>query len=101
MSAKVDLPISGTREAFLGTIKPGNDAPALFRLGSAPSGEHMYNVTIAFSDDWGNHTVTRPLAISVTPADYIGLVIGITIIAVLAIGAWYLFFKKKPGRNDG
>jgi hypothetical protein len=101
VSAKVDLPISGTREAFLGTIKPGNDAPALFRLGSAPSGEHMYNVTIAFSDDWGNHTVTRPLAISVTPADYIGLVIGITIIAVLAIGAWYLFFKKKPGRNDG
>ncbi|MFY9800132.1 MAG: hypothetical protein WAK10_02670 [Methanoregula sp.] len=101
VSAKIDLPIAGTREAFLGTIKPGNDAPALFRLGSAPSGEHMYNVTIDFSDDWGNHTVTRPLAISVTPADYSGLVIGITIIAVLAIGAWYLFFKKKPGRNNG
>jgi hypothetical protein len=101
VSAKVDLPLSGTREAFLGTIKPGNDAPALFRLSSAPSGEHRYNVTIDFSDDWGNHTVTRPLAISVTPADYSGLVIGITIIAVLAIGAWYLFFKKKPGRNNG
>lgn len=32
VSAKVDLPFSGTREAFLGKIKPGNDAPALFRL---------------------------------------------------------------------
>jgi hypothetical protein len=101
VSATVDLPISGTREAFLGTIKPGNDAPALFRLGSASAGEHKYNVTIDFSDDWGNHTVTRPLAISVTPADYSGLVIGIIILAVLAGGAWYLFFRKKPGRNNG
>jgi hypothetical protein len=101
VSAKVDLPLSGTREAFLGTIKPGNDAPALFRLGGAPSGEHTYNVTIDFADDWGNHAVSRQLEISVTPADYSGLVIGIIIIAALAIGAWYLFFKKKPGRNNG
>lgn len=101
VSAKVDIPLSGTREAFLGTIKPGNDAPALFRLGSAPPGEHAYNVTIDFSDDWGNHTVTRPLTISVAPADYSGYVIGIIILAVLVGGAWYLFFKKKPGRNNG
>jgi len=101
VSAKVDLPLAGTREAFLGTIKPGNDAPALFRLGSAPSGEHSYNVTIEFADDWGNHSITRPLTISVTPADYSGVVIGIIILAVLAGGAWYLFFRKKPGRNNG
>ena len=101
VSAKVDLPLSGTREAFLGTIKPGNDAPALFRLGGARSGEHMYTVTIDFSDEWGNSTVTRPLTISVAPADYSGYIMGIIILAVVAGGVWYLFFRKKPGRNNG
>lgn len=101
VSAKVDLPLSGTREAFLGTIKPGNDAPALFRLGGARSGEHMYTVTIDFSDEWGNTTVTRPLTISVAPADYSGYIIGVIILAVVAGGVWYLFFRKKPGRNNG
>ena len=46
VNARIDLPLSGTREAFLGKIKPGNDAPALFRLGSATAGDHPYNVTI-------------------------------------------------------
>ena len=101
VSARVDLPISGTREAFLGKIKPGNDAPALFRLGSAPSGEQTYSVTIDYSDDWGNQTVTRPLAITVAPADYSALIISIIIIAILAGGTWYLFIRKKPGRNNG
>lgn len=101
VSARISLPISGTREAFLGKIKPGNDAPALFRLGGAPPGEHLYTVAIDYADDWGNNTITRPLAINVAPADYSGLIIGIIMVALLAGGAWYLFLKKKPGRNNG
>ena len=99
-SARIDLPISGTREAFLGKIKPGNDAPALFRLGGASAGEHPYTVTIAYNDEWGNHTATVPLSLSVAPADYSGLMIGLFILALLAGGAWWLFVKKKTGRNN-
>lgn len=99
VNAKIDLPLSGSREAFLGKIKPGNDAPALFRLGGAPAGDRAYTVTISYNDEWGDHTVTRPLSLSVAPADYSGIIIAIVIIVFLAAGAWWLFFKKKPGKN--
>lgn len=38
VSAKVDLPAEGTKEAFIGKIKPGNDAPAIFLLEGAKAG---------------------------------------------------------------
>lgn len=99
VSAKIDLPFSGTREAFLGKIKPGNDAPALFRLGGAPAGDHPYTVTITYTDDWGENTETQSLSLPVAPADYSGLVIGVVILAVLAFGAWWLFIRKSPDKN--
>jgi len=99
VQATIDLPLSGNREAFLGKIKPGNDAPALFRLGSAPDGNLPYTVTVSYNDEWGDETVTFPLSLPVAPADYSGMVIGIIILAVLAFGAWWVFIKKKPGRD--
>jgi hypothetical protein len=99
VNAQIDLPVSGTKEAFLGKIKPGNDAPALFRLGGAPAGDNPYTVTIAYNDEWGDKTVTFPLSLSVAPADYSGLVIGIVILALIAGVAWWVFLRKKPGRD--
>jgi hypothetical protein len=98
VNARIDLPLTGTREAFLGKIKPGNDAPALFRLGSAPAGDHAYTVTITYNDEWGDHEVIRPLSLSVAPADYSGVIIAVVVIALLAVGAWWLFIRKKPVR---
>ena len=99
VNARIDLPLSGTREAFLGKIKPGNDAPALFRLGSAQAGDHPYNVTIVYNDEWGDHTVTYPLSLSVAPADYSGIIITVAVLMLLAAGAWWVFIRKKPVRN--
>ena len=99
VNARIDLPLSGTREAFLGKIKPGNDAPALFRLGSAQAGDHPYNVTIVYNDEWGDHTVTYPLSLSVAPADYSGIIITVAVLMLLAAGAWWVFIRKTPVRN--
>jgi hypothetical protein len=99
VNAKIDLPFTGNREAFLGKIKPGNDAPALFRLGSATAGDHPYTVTVAYDDEWGNHTVTYPLSLSVAPADYSGIIIALGILIILAAGAWWVFIRQKPVRN--
>ncbi len=99
VNAKIDLPLSGTREAFLGKIKPGNDAPALFRLGGASAGNHPYTVTITYNDEWGDHTVTYPLSLSVAPADYSGIIMVIIVLVLLAVGAWWVFIRQKPGKN--
>ena len=99
VNAKIDLPFSGNREAFLGKIKPGNDAPALFRLGSAPAGDHPYTVTITYNDEWGNHTVTQALSLPVAPADYSAIVIAGIVLVLLAAGAWWVFIRQKPVRN--
>jgi len=99
VNAKIDLPLSGTREAFLGKIKPGNDAPALFRLGVASAGNHPYTVTITYNDEWGDHIVTYPLSLSVAPADYSGIIMVIIVLMLLAVGAWWVFIRQKPGKN--
>ena len=74
-------------------------ACALFRLGRAPAGEHPYTVTITYSDEWGDHEVTRPLSLSVAPADYTGIIIAIIVLVLLAAGAWWVFIRQKPVRN--
>jgi len=99
VNAKIDLPISGTREAFLGKIKPGNDAPALFRLGGAMAGDHHYTITITSTDEWGDHVVEYPLSLSVAPADYSGVIIAVVVLVLAAAGVWWVFIRKKPVKN--
>ena len=61
VSAKVDLPVEGIKEAFIGNITPGNDAPALFLLEGMKGGDYPYNLTIPNVDDMGAHALTRQM----------------------------------------
>ncbi len=96
VSAKVDLPAEGTKEAFIGKIKPGNDAPAIFLLEGMKSGTHPYNLTIAYTDDMGPHVVTRQLDSRVPPTDNTGSIIfGLLIIGVLGFVAYRYWYRPK------
>ena len=46
VSATIDLPIQGAKEAFIGRIKSGNDAPATFVREGTEAGEYTYHTTI-------------------------------------------------------
>jgi hypothetical protein len=61
VSATVNLPTEGTKEAFIGKITPGNDAPALFLLEGMKGGDYPYNLTISYTDDMGAHTLIRQM----------------------------------------
>lgn len=101
VSAKVDLPADGTREAFIGKIKPGNDAPAIFLLEGMKGGSYAYNLTITYTDDMGVHADTRQMNLRVTPADNSGSVILVllvlAVIGFLAYRYWYLPRKNGDG----
>ena len=102
VSATVDLPAEGNREAFIGKIKPGNDAPAIFLLEGMKGRNYPYNLTIRYTDDMGVHTVTRQMNLRVPPADNTGnLIIGFIVIGILAFIAyryWYLPKVKGDGK---
>ena len=99
VSATVDLPVEGKKEAFIGKIKPGNDAPVIFLLEGANAGNHPYTLTIQYTDDMGGHTMTREMNLRVPPTDNTGnVILGLVILAILGfIGYRYWYLPKMNG----
>jgi hypothetical protein len=101
VSATVDLPAPGTKEAFIGKITPGNDAPALFIIEGMKGGTYPYNLTISYTDDMGVHTLTRQMNLRVPPIDSSGNIIFtlviLGILGFLAYRYWYLPRKNGDG----
>ena len=99
VSAKIDLPAEGTKEAFIGKIKPGNDAPAVFLLEGLKGGNYPYTLNITYTDDMGIHTLTRQMNMRVTPADNSGAIIFVLVILVIlgVIGYRYWYLPRING----
>jgi hypothetical protein len=101
VSAKIDLPAEGTKEAFIGKIKPGNDAPAVYLLEGAKAGNHPYNLTITYTDDMGVHTMSRQMNLRVPAADNSGyLILGLIILGILGFVAYRYWYLPKTN-GDG
>jgi hypothetical protein len=101
VSAKIDLPSEGTKEAFIGKIKPGNDAPAIYLLEGAKAGNHPYNLTITYTDDMGVHTMNRQMNVRVPAADNSrNIILGLIILAIFLFVAYrYWYLPKKNGNG--
>jgi hypothetical protein len=101
VSAKIDLPAEGTKEAFIGKIKPGNDAPAIFLLEGLKGGNYPYLLTISYTDDMGTHTLTRQMNMRVPPADNSGTIIFVVIILVILGVVGYRYWYLPRTNGDG
>jgi uncharacterized membrane protein len=101
VSAKIDLPAEGTKEAFIGKIKPGNDAPAVFLLEGIKTGNYPYNLTISYTDDMGVHTQIRQMNLRVPAADQSGtIILGLIILGILGFVAYrYWYLPKRNGNG--
>lgn len=101
VAATVDLPFTGTKQSFIGKIKPGNDAPAVFMLDGGKGGTYTYNATITYVDDLGTHTVFRETSLRVVPGDstgaYLMLLLLIIVGGILAYRFVYLPMKNGDG----
>ena len=101
VSAQIDLPVEGKKEAFIGKIKPGNDAPVIFLLEGAKGGNHPYNLTITYTDDMGIHTMTRQMNLRVPPADMTGTIVFLLVILVIIGFAGYRYWYLPKVNGDG
>lgn len=97
VGATIDLPVGGAKEAFVGKIKPGNDAPATFILQGADGGDYQYTAVITSVDDWGTHTLKKTLTFTVPKGEGIEnlLVLGVIIVVIALFGYWYM--KRRKG----
>ena len=101
VAATVNLPMTGTKQSFIGKIKPGNDAPAVFMLDGGKGGTYSYNVSITYVDDLGTHTVFQEMSLRVVPGDSSGglimMLFGVLGIGIVAYRFWYIPRKNGDG----
>ena len=89
---RIDLPFSGNNESFIGTIEPGNDAPAVFNLVADETGVRPYTLSASYTDDEGTHTISEPLTLEVTESSesmVIIVVAGFVAVLLAVAGIWY------------
>ena len=100
-SAKVSLniPFEGTKTAFLGKIKPDDDAPGVFTFNAAQSGDIPYTATIEFEDDLGKHTVKEALSLNVRDTNKSGIIIPV-IVVILAAGTFVFYFSRRKNKKQ-
>ena len=92
------LSFIGIKDAFLGEIEAGDDAPAVFTLIPDSGGEFAYTLQISYEDDFGEHTVTEDLNLIVErekngglPGDYVMIALAVLVM----VGVYCLFFRKR------
>lgn len=96
----LDAPFEGTKSAFLGKIKPDDDAPGVFTFYATKDGNIPLSASIEYEDDLGMRTVNESLDLHVYKQNENSMMVPI-IVAVPVIGsiAYYLSRRKKNPDN--
>lgn len=101
VDATIEIPVSGTKEAFVGKIEPGNDAPAPFNLQADRDGDIAYTLTIQYEDDYGTDRIEQELHLNISSNDNLPMILGIVLVLLIAgIGGYWYFFRRKPGTGN-
>lgn len=96
VKVNLDIPFEGSKTAFLGKIKPDDDAPGVFTFYATESGDVPYTASIEFEDDLGRHTVKESLVLNVRNTNKNGIIIPIiAVVLVAGLFMFYLFRVKK------
>ena len=100
-SAKVslDAPFKGTRTAFLGKIKPDDDAPGVFTFYAEKAGDIPYSANIEFEDDLGVRTVTESLNLYIRSPNKNGMATQVLVTLPLIAGGLYYLHRRKKSDN--
>jgi hypothetical protein len=97
VKVNINIPFEGTKTAFLGKIKPNDDAPAVFSILANESGDIPYFTAIEFEDDLGMHSTTQALNLHIRSTNKSSLSPLAAVIAVIIVGAavYYLYRRKN------
>jgi hypothetical protein len=97
VSASIDLPMDGSKEAFIGKIQPNNDAPAIFSVKAQNAGDLPYALVVTYNDEWGQHTNTIDLHLAVKPVDGTAIIVALVVVAAVIIAS-LLYLRKRRSK---
>ncbi|WOX56072.1 MULTISPECIES: COG1361 S-layer family protein [unclassified Methanoculleus] len=97
LKARIDASLSGSKEAFVGKIKPGSDAPAVFTLTAEGIGDIPVTVNLSYEDRYGPHTESEEVTLVVNQPSGSGTVLAALGLLTLAAALtyWYLRVHKR------
>ena len=97
LKVRIDAPVSGSKQAFVGKIKPGSDAPAVFTLRTDQSGEIPVTVNLSYEDYYGPHSRIEEMALVVNPSA--GPWAALAVLGLVIVGA-ALAYRHLRGRKE-
>lgn len=100
VKAEIDIPLNGEKTAFLGTIKPNEDAPAVYALQTEKSGQINYTMRINYRDDRGEHIKEQPLTFVIYPKNSNNMPFLLLGAAVIPIYFYWRKKNRKPSNLD-
>ncbi len=88
---------SGSREAFIGTLSPDEDGPAVFTFIPKKNGDYIIPVKIFYQDDFGQKEFDTSVEVYVSEADsgWLYILFGAIIILIIGTLIFYLFKIKR------
>jgi len=93
--ARIDLAVQGNNESFVGTIEPGNDAPAVFNLRSDQVGVLAYTLTATWEDDEGQRSLIEPLILEVDEGSNVTPLLAGALVLVVVAGAGIWLWRRR------
>jgi hypothetical protein len=94
------LPLPGGKEAFMGTIEPKNDAPAVFSLTADEAGTFNYTLTTTFTDDFGTHTTQETLQMTVGRSNNTILLVAILVIVLISAAVVFWWWRRRQPEEE-
>lgn len=99
VKVSLDIPFEGTKTAFLGKIKPDDDAPGVFTFYITESGDIPYTASIEFEDDLGKHITKETLTLNVQSTNKNGIIVPVIIVALIALAVGIYLSRRKKSRQ--
>jgi hypothetical protein len=97
VKAVLTTPLTGTKEAFIGSIDKDSDAPAIFYLKATSGGAIPVVVNLTYQDDYGTHALCENVTVTVNEPTGAGIAAVVLVLVAAAIGGvyWYLRYRRK------
>lgn len=96
-----DHPFKGLKEAFIGTLDPNEDGPAVITFIAEEAGEYEIPVTITYIDDFGEEQIETKINVIVLESNgAAGTAIIILLVVAVIGGLVYNNYRTKKSKDE-